>query len=240
MSTTTSAEPPAGRRRRRAWGAGVAFSVVLHAVPVVLAGGYWFSRAAIEPAPEPMFEVEMMRLQAPPRPPSDRPPGPKQVEAAPQPSPPKPLFEPRLKPLAAPDVESLAVVATPPRVETTSTAPPAPETTAPPSRPAPPAAATASSARTWEGMVLAHLERRKRYPTEARAQRRQGVVYVRFSMDRQGRVLSASLERSSGSAALDREAVALLGRAQPLPKPPPEVVGDPLSLSVPVEFFMRG
>ena len=57
-------------------------------------------------------------------------------------------------------------------------------------------------------------------------------------MDRQGRVLSAVLERGSGDAALDREAVALLGRAQPLPKPPPEITGDPISLSVPVEFFM--
>jgi len=52
------------------------------------------------------------------------------------------------------------------------------------------------------------------------------------------RLLSAKLERGSGHAALDREAVALLHRAQPLPKPPPVAVGDPVSLVVPVEFYI--
>jgi len=58
-------------------------------------------------------------------------------------------------------------------------------------------------------------------------------------MDRGGRVLSASLERSSGFAELDREAMSLPNRAQPLPKPPEERAGDTLELVVPVEFFIR-
>ena len=66
------------------------------------------------------------------------------------------------------------------------------------------------------------------------------MAYVRFTMDRQGRVLSAALERSSGHAALDREALALLERAQPLPAPPAETPGERITLTVPVEFFTRG
>jgi len=97
-----------------------------------------------------------------------------------------------------------------------------------------------SSAQTWQGRLLAHLERRKRYPAEARARRLQGVAHVRFTMDRQGRVLSAALEHSSGHAALDREALALLQRAQPLPPPPAETPGERITLTVPVEFFTRG
>jgi len=59
-------------------------------------------------------------------------------------------------------------------------------------------------------------------------------------MDRDGRILSVRLERSSGFRALDEEALALPRRASPLPKPPEDVRGDPIELVVPVEFFMSG
>ncbi len=225
------------RRRRSSWGTGVAASLALHAAPLILAGGFWASHAEVVRIPDQAFEVELVRLQAPPRPPSEQPPGPQRTEAAAAPARPAPPVQPRLQAVAPSDVEPLPL---PPEVLprlAVSAAPPAPETTAPASRPSPPAT-VAASARTWEGMLLAHLERRKRYPAEARAQRREGVAYVRFTMDRDGRVLSAKLERGSGHAALDREALALLHRAQPLPKPPQEVIGDPVSLVVPVEFYI--
>jgi len=47
-------------------------------------------------------------------------------------------------------------------------------------------------------------------------------------MNREGRVLSASIARGSGYVALDREALATLRRAEPLPRIPPDR---------PVEFF---
>lgn len=225
------------RRRRSSWGTGVAASVALHAAPLILAGGFWASRAEVVQIPDQAFEVELVRLQAPPRPPSEQPPGPQQTEAAAAPASPAPPIQPRLQAVVPSDIEPLHLTPEPlPRLAV-SAAPPAPQTTAPPSRPSPPAA-VAASARTWEGALLAHLERRKRYPVEARAQRREGVAHVRFTMDREGRVLSARLERSSGHVVLDHEAVALLHRAQPLPKPPPDVAGDPISLTVPVEFFI--
>lgn len=231
----------AGRSRRQTkWGAGVAASVLLHAVPLVIMGGFLASRQAPPMPPEVVFEVELVRLQAPPRPPSEKPPGPVQDEAPAQQAMPKPRLQPRIQTSATADVEPLPAPPPDPQVAVASQSVPAPETTAPPSRPAPPASSAATTARTWEGLLLAHLEQRKRYPAEARARRLQGVAYVRFSMDRQGRVLSAELERSSGHPTLDREAVALLRRAQPLPKPPPEVTGAHISLSVPIEFFIRG
>lgn len=73
----------------------------------------------------------------------------------------------------------------------------------------------------------------------AMARHEQGVPWIRFVIDRQGRVLSASLERSSGVPDLDREALALPKRAQPLPKPPEDRPGETLELVVPVEFFIR-
>ena len=86
---------------------------------------------------------------------------------------------------------------------------------------------------------MAQLAKYRRYPGTAIARRQQGVPYIRFVMDRQGKVLSSRLERPSGFPDLDREAVALPKRAQPLPKPPDDRPGATLELVVPVEFFLR-
>lgn len=238
--TAPDLRPRIRPRPKGRWGAGVAVSLLLHAAPVIVAGGFWVSRPPVVLAPETVFEVELVRLQAPPRPPSEQPPGPTQVEAAAQQPVPKLPIQPRLQVAAVTDVEPLQVPPPTPRLEAAAETPPAPETTAPPSRPAPPAALVAATAQTWQGRLLAHLERHKRYPAEARARRLQGVAVIRFTMDRQGRVLSAAMERSSGHAALDREALALLQRAQPLPQPPAATPGERITLTVPVEFFTRG
>lgn len=232
----------AGRRRfeARKWGTAVVVSVLLHGSPLILAGLYWSSRPQIVMPSESVFEVELVRLQAPPKPPSEQPHGPTQVKAEARKSQPQPPIQPRIQTAVSTAVETLTAAPPKPKIDTPSEAPPAPDTTAPTSRPAPPALVAAASVQTWEGRVLAHLERRKRYPTEARSRRLQGVTYIRVTMDRQGRVLSAVMERTSGHAVLDREALALMTRAQPLPAPPAEIVGDRVVLSVPVDFFTRG
>lgn len=86
--------------------------------------------------------------------------------------------------------------------------------------------------------MLAALNELRRYPRIAMGRRQQGIPYIRFVMDRDGKVLLSRLERSSGFAELDREAVALPKRASPLPKPPADKSGETLELVVPVEFFM--
>lgn len=70
------------------------------------------------------------------------------------------------------------------------------------------------------------------------ARREQGVPYIRIVINREGKVLSSRLERSSGFPELDREAVSLARRTSPLPKPPEDRGGDTLELVVPVEFFL--
>jgi protein TonB len=96
-----------------------------------------------------------------------------------------------------------------------------------------------SNGLTWQGLLLARLQQAKRYPLSAQARRQQGVVLLQFTMDRDGKVLTAGIEKSSGYDLLDQEALALIQRVQPLPKPPAEVAGDPIALVVPIEFFIR-
>jgi protein TonB len=102
----------------------------------------------------------------------------------------------------------------------------------------PPAIGAASDRSNWAGLVLGRLEQFRQYPVAARAKRQEGVCYVRFTIDRKGHVLASSLDRTSGHASLDREAVALVRRADPLPAPPAEIDGETVTLSVPVEFFL--
>lgn len=88
----------------------------------------------------------------------------------------------------------------------------------------------------WSAKLSAHLNRRKRYPSASRARREEGVVSVRFTVDGSGNVLSSSLVKSSGFAALDDEALTLLKRASPVPMPPG---GQGRTVTVPIRFDMK-
>jgi protein TonB len=92
---------------------------------------------------------------------------------------------------------------------------------------------------TWQGLLLAHLEANKRYPPAAQERGEQGVAYLRFAMDRQGKVLSFSLEKGSGFADLDQETLDLIQRSQPLPPPPADIAGNVIELVVPVQFELE-
>jgi protein TonB len=92
---------------------------------------------------------------------------------------------------------------------------------------------SAVSPASWRGSLVAHLNRHKRFPPGASGT---GTATVSFTINRSGQVLSARLVRSSGDPVLDREAVALLNRASPVPAPPAGLGGGSISLSVPVRF----
>jgi periplasmic protein TonB len=89
----------------------------------------------------------------------------------------------------------------------------------------------------WRNSISERLERNKRYPAEAKNIR--GTAQVAFSIDRKGRVMSSRIAASSGSDALDREALEMVKRAQPFPTPPASVSDTALSFTVPVRFNMK-
>jgi protein TonB len=232
-------------RGRLRWTGSFAVVLTLHLVAWLLAEQW---PAPVETVTAPLSSAIMVDLApAPTTPPATSPvqPSPRiqpskphHAIRAPSPLPPLPsstdaaalTVDPQREPPQTADMTSAVEASTPPATpaQPEPNAVPAPSTAAQPSMSAP----------DWQSLVLGQLERFKHYPTDAQERRQQGVVYLRFTMDRSGRVLSFSIERSSGHELLDQEAMALLQRAQPLPKPPPSVSGDPLELVVPVEFFL--
>jgi len=91
----------------------------------------------------------------------------------------------------------------------------------------------------WKSQVVARLERYKRYPSEAQSRGEAGVAQLAFSIDRSGGVHNARIVRSSGSGLLDRETLALIERAQPMPPPPPEMAGSQIAVVVPIRYNIR-
>jgi protein TonB len=163
------------------------------------------------------------------------------TSAAPTPDlPPGPIEEQESEPTPPPKEETK-----PPELET-EVALPMPE----PPKPDPPVEekhATAppqtktpqSSVVRWQTLLAAHIERFKRYPQEARSREEQGVARVGFTIDHEGRLLSSRIVQSSGSATLDEETLAMLARAQPMPRPPERLSDGELSFVVPVRFTLR-
>lgn len=127
--------------------------------------------------------------------------------------------------------------------------PPAPRTTAAPrspthtaslpAAPAPGSNSASSFSPSWVNLLFSHLLRYRQYPSAAQSARQEGVVTLTFTMDRRGRVLSRHIARSSGFAALDAEALAMIERAQPLPEFPPSMPEAARSFTAPIKFSLR-
>lgn len=92
---------------------------------------------------------------------------------------------------------------------------------------------------SWQRAVLAHLGRHKRYPADARSRRLEGEVVVSFRVDHGGKVADASVLEGSGHAALDREAIEMLRRAEPLPALPARVAASSATLLVPIRYRLK-
>jgi protein TonB len=154
--------------------------------------------------------------------PAEKPPEPEKA-AEEKPEPPKPKEEQESKPQDA--AKKLAPATTAPKPVLLPRA----KTNAAPSA----GVSSSTSMATWRGMLMAHLNRLKRYPAGGG----RGTSSVVFTIDRSGRVLSTRLIGSSGSAVLDGEAVSLARRASPVPAPPANIAGrGNVTLTVPIRF----
>lgn len=228
------ADQPTDLRTRLVGTSGVTGVAVLLAAGALLS---WSAFRTHTAQPEPVLALfDVAPPAAPPEPVREVKPGPEQVEQEkPQPR----TEQATIAPIPVPTLATQPVaVAKAPSEPAPRQEPPAQETTAPEARPLPPAPTPSNAVPTWQGRVLASLHKVRRYPRDASLRRQQGVPYIRFVMNREGKILSVRLERSSGFRSLDSEALSLPKRAQPLPKPPEDVQGESIELVVPVEFFL--
>lgn len=173
------------------------------------------------------------------------------VAALPQPRPIAEVEEAPEQPVrkAAPrKTERKAVAKAPPKARAKAVAKPAERVREAKSAKAAPSRSSAKSTASrapsispakWQSRVIAWINRHKRYPSASKARGDQGQVQVNFAINASGVVVSASIGRSSGNAALDKAALDMVRRASPVPAPPPEIARNRMQLALPVQFSLR-
>jgi protein TonB len=202
----------------------VAAAVILAAHAGIVAALVWHRRTP--PAPEllPAIAVSLAPVQgaAPEVHDEDLPAGPEmqQADAAP-PDPPKEEQKveqqvPPPPPAEHADAELPKDEPKPVEQPKQEVQPPAPQTSAPPKNEHV-GQFTQAASNAYGALIVGHLDKYKRYPAGAHAV---GKTTVRFTLDRNGKVVDVKIEKSSGNAVLDREALAIIQRADPFPKFP--------------------
>jgi protein TonB len=91
----------------------------------------------------------------------------------------------------------------------------------------------------WQTALVRHLQRYKRYPSDAQSRGEEGVVQLSFTVDRTGHVINHEIVRSSGHRELDTEVMSMIERAQPLPPFPASMPQAKLELTVPIRFSLQ-
>lgn len=227
---------------------GWSVSIVVHvAIALVL------SRETAVRAPQPMGEsdhaaliVEFLKPSAPvptearPRPEPSRMPATRLTRPAkprsPQPAPETPTAVADSPSLPVPAVAIAQISAAAPDREPAVEPP-----LASPGQPAPEAPLTARGKRARDNYLrelMAWLAKHRVYPLEARKQKLQGVVQVRFSIDRNGRLLDSRVQQTAGEAVLDAAALEVLVRANPMPKFPKSLDRQRLTVTLPIDFSL--
>lgn len=212
----------------------------VHALAIALALN-WTARPPIELPPQAMM-VELAPVPTPPPPappkvvtppqppaPVEELPIPKLAEAPkaeiavpkpkpkpkPKPQPPKPV-EKKPEPVKEKPSEEKPAETQPTQAPTEKSAQPAPG----------PSPAQMAAKANWQNTLLAHLGKYKKYPASAQARGKEGLNRLRFVVDAEGNVLSFELVGRSGNADLDRATLEMIRRAQPLPKPPADMLNN--------------
>jgi periplasmic protein TonB len=229
------------------WGACFALALSFHAAGAAALLAHWNSDSDLT-ANAPVIMIELAPVAVSPNiTPTDAPPDTVlSKEAEPEPEPPKPIE--KVEAPVAPQVELEMMPPTKPperkaekkpreKRASVNRTPNAAELKSEHAAAPAPGARGSNARANWNSQISARLERYKRAPSDAPGA--SGVVMLAFSVDSSGGVHNAHIMGGSGSSALDRETLALVRRAAPMPPPPPEVPPSERSFRVPIRYNMH-
>jgi protein TonB len=237
-----------GRNESLLWGACFTLAVCIHGAGAAALLAKW-SESADPGASSPVVMIDLAPVAAAPEViPTDMPPdqvASRAEEPQVEPEPEKPIEKVELPPPEEPKPEVVLPPPPPKKVEKPKEKPKKKSVAAAPAAApqradraaAPMPGGSRESNASWRSQLVARLERYKRYPSEARGDA--GVAQVAFRVDRSGGVHGVRIARSSGSSLLDRETLALVDRAQPMPTPPSDISDSELSVIAPVRYNAR-
>jgi len=232
-------------------------SMLLHTLVVVVVPNFNFSAVKekrqlikvelLQPPPPPPPVIEELPPVEIPQPPKPKPPEPvkKKVKPVVKPKPIKKEAPKPIEPIVEPpvEIEPPPVVEEVIAVQPTVDNPPefiAPEPTPAPIEPPPPPQPTQAerdnALDAYSNQLGRAIAKHKSYPKIAQRRGWQGTVILAIKVDGNGQVLSASVSKSSGHNALDKQALKMVEKASPFPTPPSALRGDDFTISVPVAF----
>lgn len=182
-------------------------------------------RPAAKSSPVMVSLVELPETPPPPPPPppkpETRPEQPSPMQARPQPPVPMPPIPQIETAPPSPVPVPVPVVETPPPMPTPMVQPQAPVATPPVSVAMPQAPRSNPAAEGgYQARARALIERNKSYPEEALQMSMTGSVVVAYVIDREGRLVRAEIDRSSGHSLLDQAALRAVRRTrfEPIPE----------------------
>lgn len=209
--------------------------------------------APLPPSPPPPLRVNLQSIVAdntmntaiaPPEPPSE-PVSEPIAEAAPTPQPePQPVVqEAAVKPRSVVKPAPVPQLSTPHPINNISEPEQRPEPLQKMVQPPPVASSVApldavATAR-YEQLLVAWLEKHKKYPRTAKRLGIEGEGMLRILIDRAGRTQQITLEQRTGNRLLDKAALEMARRADPFPPIPENDPRRELEFIVPVEFALH-
>ena len=216
-----------------------ALAILLAHAAIIATLAFWYTRQPVEPTILPAISVSLAPVESSGSQIQNEDavgPAMQQAEATPN-EPPKPE-QPVEKIETPPPPQQQADVTLPQEMPKQveepkpQSQPPAPENRAPSAEHIGQFTQAASNA--YNALLVGHLERFKRYPEGSHGV--SGKVLVQFELNRAGQLISSAVTKSSGNAAIDREALETLRRASPFPAFPAAKPGAQDSFVVPVSF----
>ncbi len=102
-----------------------------------------------------------------------------------------------------------------------------------------PAPLSATAAAEYEQLLVAWLEKQKKYPKRAKRLRIEGEGLLRILIDRSGQTQKVTLEQRTGNRLLDKAVLEMAARATPFPPMPENDLRQTLEFIVPIVFALR-